>query len=95
MPSVFDGLADKLQHGARAVQAKPAAALVEEAREGVLLLDGRAHVAGVGEQQPRLGNRLDIPVVFGHPHDHVLVFGQQREQFEPGEVGVVDTWRCR
>ena len=64
--------------------------MIEEGAQGFLLLQAGHHVAGVGDQEIGGGERFEVGIVFEDAHPHTLVFGEQLEQFEPGEVGILD-----
>ena len=74
-PVGLQAFSDKLQQRTRAVQGKPAPATAEKLLETLLLLRGRTHIAGIGDEEPGLPDGVMIAVIFGDPDNHVLVFG--------------------
>ena len=72
------------------MEGEPTAASVDKPPQRLLLVRRRAHVAGVGDEQVRGRDRLRIGEAVGDTDPHVVVLGEQRQQLETGEVGVVE-----
>ena len=85
----MDAVGLEVHDRVRSVQGEPALAAGDEVADGFFLLRGGMHVAGVTDEEVGGGDGLGVAVVLADANADVVVFVQQLEDFEAGEVDVV------
>ncbi len=72
----------------------PASATLHPVAQRLLSFKRRNDITGVSDDEVGLKNIINIVVIFENAGTDTLVFAQQLEQFQPGEVDVVIQATC-